>query len=388
MSHFSNDLEFVSEFAQQDLIAHGLPEAPAASVKPKQAVESVHEEIKIELMDQDQTESKQDRVMQTEKIELMDHDQKETKQEYALQDGKPETDKVDAIDAAIAGEKEGYESSELDISSDEDSSDESSSEKEEEGKTKQTVMMDGDEEETDEIIKTAHEIVDFVIERPDYEVTPSTSIVLAGHIYNVIDNVIVVHARQGSELSTLDQGSLLVYEDRQVMGEVFETFGPIVRPYYSVRYNTAQEIDLALAVVGAPVFYVPSYNKTHLVEVESLKRIKGSDASNMYDEEVDEEEMEFSDDEKELEHKRQKKALKRKSKNPRSRQIEDFDAALASYPAPKRQAQSYADLVDPAIPRRQPQTYTDLYDDPQDGQVQQSLLDLVNLGPPPSLDEE
>ncbi|KAI8355061.1 Gar1/Naf1 RNA binding region-domain-containing protein [Choanephora cucurbitarum] len=288
--------------------------------------------------------------------------------------------KEDSIDAAIEKkeeESEGYESSELEISSDEESSSEDESQK-------QTRRMheEEDEEEEEGHVKTAHEIVDFVIEKPDMEMTPTTPIVLAGTIYQVIDNVIVIHARTGSELSTLDQGSLLVYENRQVLGEVFETFGPVVRPYYSVRFNTAQEIDRQLAVVGAPVFYVPSYQKTHLVEVETLKRMKGSDASNMYDEEVGEEDMEFSDDEKEMEHKRQKKAHKRKPRTPQPRQrrnVDDFDAALANYPV--RQPQSYADLFQET---RQPQQYDDLYNE---GQVPQSLVDLVNQGPPPSLEQ-
>ncbi|OBZ86130.1 H/ACA ribonucleoprotein complex non-core subunit NAF1 [Choanephora cucurbitarum] len=357
MSAFPNDLEIVSEFAQQDLLARGIPSEP---VQPEPV--SLHEEIKIDPMDQDNEVS----------IKPSDpHVKIET------------VKKEDAIDAAIEKkeESEGYESSDLEISSDEEESSEESQDQ------KQTRRRNNEEEEEeeegDQVIKTAHEIVDFVIEKPDVEITPTTPIVLAGTIYQVIDNVIVIHARTGSELSTLDQGSLLVYENRQVLGEVFETFGPVVRPYYSVRFNTAQEIDREWAVVGAPVFYVPSYQKTHLVEVETLKRMKGSDASNMYDEEVGEEEMEFSDDEKEMEHKRQKKAHKRKPRAPQPRQrreVDDFDAALANYPV--RQPQSYADLFQE--PTRQPQQYDDLYNE---GQVPQSLVDLVSQGPPPSLEE-
>ena len=237
----------------------------------------------------------------------------------------------DTIDAAISGEikkEEGYESSDLELSSedeDEESSDSSSEEEMEEGEgdsaskdkklNKKSVLSEAlDEEEeifADGIVKTAHEIVDIVIEKPNFEVTPQTEIILAGSIFQMIGNVIVVHCRPGCEYSTLDQGSLLVYENREVMGEVFETFGPVARPYYSVRFNDAKEINTEFGTVGASVFYVPSYQKTQIVETEALKKIKGTDASNVYDEEVGEDETEFSDDEKEMDFRKKKNREKK-----------------------------------------------------------------------------
>lgn len=61
--------------------------------------------------------------------------------------------------------------------------------------------------------------------------------------------------------------------------------------------------------VNTPVYYIQ--NLVHVVFTEPLKAQKGSDASNLHDEEVGENEAEFSDDEKEAEHKRLLK--KRKS---------------------------------------------------------------------------
>lgn len=234
-----------------------------------------------------------------------------------------DVDSKDRIDAAISGEvkkEEGYESSDLELSSDESSSDasSSSSEEEEEETTKgnkmdrSTELLDEEEEVfPDGIVKTAHEIVDIVVEKPNFQLTPQTEIILAGTIFQVINNVIVIHCRPGSEFSTLDAGSLLVFENREVMGEVFETFGPVARPYYSVRFNDATEINKEFAKVGTSVYYVPSYQKTQIVETESLRKIKGTDASNVYDEEVAEEEMEFSDDEKEMEFRKKRNREKR-----------------------------------------------------------------------------
>lgn len=221
---------------------------------------------------------------------------------------------TDALDAALLGKEikqEGYESSDIDLSSDEESSDSSEDEEEDDEEDindKDNVeLLDEDEEVfPDGIVKTAHEIVDHVVEKPTFELTPQTEIIMAGTIFQMIDNVIVIHCRPGCEYSTLDQGSLLVYENREIMGEVFETFGPVARPFYSVRFNDAKEINTEFGKVGASVFYVPTYQKTQIVETEALKKIKGTDASNVYDEEIDEEEMEFSDDEKEMQFKKKR----------------------------------------------------------------------------------
>lgn len=326
----------------------------------------------------------------------------------------------DTIDKAIAGEKkeEGYESSDIELSSDEEedeeSSDSSSEEDEEEDsdaedgtpkeKGKKPEVMDDEEEVfTDGIVKTVNEIVDIVVEKPTFNVTPQTEIVLAGSVFQIIGNVVVIHCRPGCEYSTLDQGSLLVYENREILGEVFETFGPVARPYYSVRFNDAKEINTEYGKIGAPVYYVPSYQKTQIVETETLRKMKGTDASNIFDEEVGEDEMEFSDDEKEMEFKRKKKNKgKRAKKNagnandnggvmnnnrssmnrPRPRPPRDapldFDQELAAYQGsqmPPRQQQSYADITDYQIPPRQQQSYADITDHvtpPPVPQMQQS----------------
>ncbi|KAI8880114.1 NAF1-domain-containing protein [Backusella circina FSU 941] len=302
-----------------------------------------------------------------------------------IDDNAPE--QMDTIDKAIADKavkEEGYESSDIELSSDEESDSSSSSDEDDEGdkdeggnNNKEKMMMDYDEDEDiapDGIVKTAHEIVDVVVEKPHFEFTPNTEVIYAGNIYQIIDNVVVIHCRPGAEHSTLDQGSLLVYQDREILGEVFETFGPVSRPYYSVRFNNVSEIDTTICKVGDPIFYVPSYVKTQIVQTEELKKIKGYDASNMYDEELAEEDMEFSDDEKELEYKR-KRNREKKTRNAqrngnshlgnfapqkRARALpNDFDSALADYesiqaPLPPRQQQSYADLNEGYTPQLWP----------------------------------
>lgn len=60
------------------------------------------------------------------------------------------------------------------------------------------------------------------------------------------------------------------------------------KPFYSILYNSSDEIDKERAVIGAPVYYVPSYSRTQVVPTDELKRQKGTDASNIFDEEISE----------------------------------------------------------------------------------------------------
>lgn len=123
------------------------------------------------------------------------------------------------------------------------------------------------------------------IEIPEYNITPDISIEYIGDVLNVIDKAIIIQSYIDPK-NVLNMESLLCFEDRSMLGEIFETFGPIARPFYSVRFNTKAEMPNA--PIGTKVFWVPSYAKSQTVQVEVLKLIKGSDASNEYDEEIDE----------------------------------------------------------------------------------------------------
>jgi H/ACA ribonucleoprotein complex non-core subunit NAF1 len=66
---------------------------------------------------------------------------------------------------------------------------------------------------------------------------------------------------------------------------------------YSVRFPSSENIDLAQVQKGRQVFHLPY--KSHYVFPRALALLKGSDASNVHDEEPGVEELEFSDDEAE-----------------------------------------------------------------------------------------
>ncbi|KAF9170231.1 hypothetical protein BGX20_009236 [Mortierella sp. AD010] len=251
----------------------------------------------------------------------------------------------DRIDAALAGETNkdgGYESSDLESSGDDDDGPESSDSDSDMG-TPHSVMtveqrekalieideMDEEDEATSgKILHTANEIVQLPeVKKPEIVLGPGTVLDPIGTVMSIVDNVVVVQAASSGETRVLDAGTVAAImgpkneetgeEQREVLGEIFETFGPVSRPLYSIRFNTAAEIP-EMCTVGCRVYSVPEFSS--FVLTGPLKALKGSDASNKFDEEVQDSEIEFSDDEKEIEHNRMLKQ-RRKQKGKKERKV-------------------------------------------------------------------
>jgi H/ACA ribonucleoprotein complex non-core subunit NAF1 len=55
----------------------------------------------------------------------------------------------------------------------------------------------------------------------------------------------------------INETSVLFTDKRQSLGTVFEIFGPVARPLYSVRFNTTEEITAAELHVGDVVYFAP-----------------------------------------------------------------------------------------------------------------------------------
>jgi H/ACA ribonucleoprotein complex non-core subunit NAF1 len=204
-------------------------------------------------------------------------------------------------------------------SSSSSSSDDSSSDEEEENEKAQVEKTAVEEEEDDEegpsgaaatqIPRTKHEADQLppVQPPPIVQLPPEHRMIEVGTVFGVVHDLVIVQSNQLSgENLALDAGSILIHHDRQVLGEIFETFGPVDRPMYSVRFNAASDIDQKRVVKGQPIFQCPEYSK--MVFVAALRALKGTDASNLFDEELPAEEQEYSDDE-------QEQAAKRKRKN-------------------------------------------------------------------------
>lgn len=129
-----------------------------------------------------------------------------------------------------------------------------------------------------------------------------------GVVHSVVDNVVLVEQQSQDttpqSFDVLDCESLLSFDDGRVLGIVYETFGSVQAPMYTVRFRRAEDIDREHIYPGRTVFCLPS--SSTFVLTKQL-RTKGSDASNMWDEEVAEDEIEYSDDEAEASAKRRRK---------------------------------------------------------------------------------
>ena len=153
--------------------------------------------------------------------------------------------------------------------------------------------------------KTKNEVIDERVDRPRIDITSDLKIEELGHVESVVGSLIVVKAKVSGTHRVLESGSVLCTEDRRLVGTVSETLGRVRQPYYAVRFNGPDEIAEMGVMVASKIFYVERYST--YVFTDALKVIKGSDASNINDEEVAEDELEFSDDEAEAAYKRRVK---------------------------------------------------------------------------------
>lgn len=220
------------------------------------------------------------------------------------------------------------DSSPIESSSDDSSSDDSSDEESEDGdnsfklltpEEQAKILMEGDGGSDDEggnkgkgtggQLRTKNEIPEVVIPKPNVTITEAMPIEELGNVEAIVENIVLVKGKTTGEYRVLESGSVLCLADRSVIGVVSEPLGRVQQPLYSVLFTNAKEIAEAKLEVGTTVFY--SEQHSTYVFTQALKAYKGSDASNLHDEEIGDDEMEFSDDEAEAEHKRRVKQAKR-----------------------------------------------------------------------------
>lgn len=145
-------------------------------------------------------------------------------------------------------------------------------------------------------LRTKNELPEPVPPRPDVIITPDMKIEPVGTVWSIVENTVCVMSNSSGEHQVLDIGTILCKEDRTVLAVIAEIMGPVTKPIYVMRFEPEylKELDLSL---GQTIFY----SVKHAVRVFTapLKEMRGTDASNIHDEELPEDEMEFSDDEKE-----------------------------------------------------------------------------------------
>lgn len=236
------------------------------------------------------------------------------------------------------------------VSSSSDSSDDSSSDddsSEDESKLmgiEETVrlLMEADAGSDDEAdgskiakqaagVRTKNELPDEPDERPSIVIPADDEILPLGTVKHIVEGTqVLVEALTGVVApAILDRGSVLCKEDRTVLGIIHDTIATVHRPMYLMSFRSEEEIQGAGVQTDLQIWYPKSHAK--YVFPAQLRQEKGSDASNLHDEEVGPDEMEYSDDEAEQAHKREKKGRKRgkggrnkdDSENPRRNGLTD-----------------------------------------------------------------
>lgn len=194
--------------------------------------------------------------------------------------------------------------------------------------------------------RTKHEIEDPEVPPPPIaklEQPELSQIRALGRVHSIVDNVVLVEQQpqpsegaQSTVMSTasapatmevLDSESLLCFDDGKVLGLVYETFGSVLHPMYTVRFPSSEAIDRDTVHLDRKVYFLPG---SSTVVLTKAIRNKGSDASNMWDEEVAEDEVEFSDDEEEAAAKRRRRNKQNSKSSEPSTAVDPNDLEAAS----------------------------------------------------------
>ena len=155
-----------------------------------------------------------------------------------------------------------------------------------------------EDERFDGVPRTEHEL----LAPPPAPALSELSVGAAGELrfVGVVESFMVSEltliVRGASDAAAVVEDSAFCLEGRAVIGAVAEVFGPVREPFYVVRLRDAADAAAVAAhePVGKRVF-VPG-DRVAFVRPEELSS-KGCDASNVYDEELDDHQQEFSDDE-------------------------------------------------------------------------------------------
>ncbi|KAL4240686.1 H/ACA ribonucleoprotein complex non-core subunit naf1 [Mactra antiquata] len=136
-------------------------------------------------------------------------------------------------------------------------------------------------------------------------VDKSVVMVEVGNISSIVGILVVIKSKES--VPPLNDETILFMEGHKVIGQVFEVFGPVKTPWYSVRFNDVDNITSKGLKVGMPVYYAPREESfTRLVFVDNLRNLKGSDASWEDNNEPPEKHLDYSDDEAERKAKAKK----------------------------------------------------------------------------------
>uniref|UniRef100_A0A8D0GHN5 H/ACA ribonucleoprotein complex subunit n=1 Tax=Sphenodon punctatus TaxID=8508 RepID=A0A8D0GHN5_SPHPU len=237
-----------------------------------------------------------------------------------------------AADAAAAP-PQGESSAILSISSSDSDSDtdSSSSSVTSSSSCSPSIVSDGEADQQNEkdnkpyLIKTKDELMleelppveELTITLPeDVELKP------LGIVSSIVEQLVIIESLKG--LPPVNEESIIFKEDRHAAGKIFEIFGPVLHPFYVLRFNSPGQIEAKGIKIQDTVYFSPSVEDfTQYIFTENLKQDKGSDASWMNDQEPPTEALDFSEDEKESEANPKKKKTQNQRRKKRRSELNE-----------------------------------------------------------------
>ena len=120
----------------------------------------------------------------------------------------------------------------------------------------------------------------------DIAIPPQIKMQKLGCIQKIMsDPVPLVIVESLAEVKPLNDESMVFDIDRKPIGLIFETFGPVKQPFYSIRFNDMKEIEDAGLKEEKPIYFAEGF--ADYIPTTKLLLEKGSDASWENDKEVD-----------------------------------------------------------------------------------------------------
>uniref|UniRef100_T1I364 H/ACA ribonucleoprotein complex non-core subunit NAF1 n=1 Tax=Rhodnius prolixus TaxID=13249 RepID=T1I364_RHOPR len=126
-----------------------------------------------------------------------------------------------------------------------------------------------------------------------------------GKVYSIVDTLLVIQSLPDKPALNLD--SIFFRHNGEPIGRIFDVFGPVKRPFYSVRFNTNDEIHEKGLEIDVVLYAAPDTKHIDYVFAQQLMKQKGSDASWVNDCEPPVECIDYSDDEEERNNRRKQK---------------------------------------------------------------------------------
>lgn len=74
------------------------------------------------------------------------------------------------------------------------------------------------------------------------------------------------------DVPALNLESVLFTKAGIPLGEVFDVFGPVKRPYYTIRFKSSEDIDEKSLSVGTTVYCAPKTKYTQYVFIHQLAK--------------------------------------------------------------------------------------------------------------------